>query len=126
MMNVVDRDRAVTVAQQWLDAWNSHQADQVVAHFAETVTATSPVIGRLRPESGGHLAGKAAVLDCYEEGLRLYPDLHFTLVEVLTGVDQVTIVYRNQSDTVVAETLTLGADGFVTTVNVTYGPTPSS
>jgi hypothetical protein len=123
-MSVFDRDRAVTIADQWLEAWNSHQATQVVAHFAETVTATSPVIARLRPESGGHLAGKAAVLDCYEDGLRLIPDLHFTLVEVLTGVHQVTILYRNHGGTLVAETLTLGVDGFVTAVNVTYGATP--
>ena len=124
-MSVVDPDRATAIAKQWLDAFNSHRADEVVAHFAETVTATSPVIARLRPDSGGHLAGKTAVLAYYEEGLRLIPDLHFSLVEVLTGVDQVTIVYRNQAGTLVAETLTLGADGLVASVSVTYGATPS-
>jgi hypothetical protein len=65
------------------------------------------------------------VLAYYEEGLQLVPDLHFTLVEVLTGIDQVTIVYRNQAGTLVAETLTLGADGLVASVSVTYGATPS-
>ena len=123
-MSVVDHDRATAIAQRWLEAFNSHRADEVVAHFAETVTATSPVIARLRPDSGGHLAGKAAVLDYYEEGLRLVPDLHFSLVEVLTGIDQVTIVYRNQAGTLVAETLTLGVDGLVASVSVTYGATP--
>jgi predicted SnoaL-like aldol condensation-catalyzing enzyme len=124
-MSVIDRDRATAIAEQWLDAFNAHRAEEVVAHFAETVTATSPVIARLRPESGGHLAGKAAVLDYYAEGLQLIPDLHFTLVEVLTGIDQVTIVYRNQAGTLVAETLTLDLDGLVASVSVTYGATPS-
>jgi len=62
------------------------------------------------------LRGKAAVLSYYEDGLRLLPDLRFTLVEVLTGVDQLTIVYRNQDDTLVAETLKLGDDGLVNAV----------
>jgi len=124
-MSVVDHDRGTAISRRWLDAFNAHCAGDVVAHFAETVTATSPVIARLRPDSDGHLAGKPAVLDYYEEGLRLIPDLHFSLVEVLTGVDQVTIVYRNQAGTLVAETLTLDVDGLVASVSVTYGATVS-
>ena len=118
----MDGPTAATVAQAWLDAFNAHRADRVVEHFADDVTARSPVIARLRPDSGGVLTGKPAVQACYEEGLRQIPDLHFTLVEVLTGVDQLTILYRNQHATLVAETLTVRDDGLVGSVCVTYGP----
>jgi len=118
----MDRPTAATIAQAWLDAFNAHRADQVVEHFADDVTARSPVIARLRPDSGGVLTGKPAVQAYYEEGLRRIPDLHFTLVEVLTGVDQLTILYRNQQETLVAETLTVRGDGLVGSVCVTYGP----
>lgn len=113
--------RAAAIAHEWLDAFNAHRADRVVEQFSDDVTACSPVIAQLRPGSGGRLRGKAAVRSYYEDGLRLLPQLHFTLVEVLSGVDQLTIVYRNQDGTLVAETLKLGADGLVTDVDVTYG-----
>ncbi len=123
-MSPLDADTAATITQRWLDAFNAHRADLVVEHFADHVTARSPVIARLRPQSAGTLHGKREVLSYYEDGLRATPDLHFTLVEVLTGIGQLTILYRNQRGTLVAETLTLGEDGLVDAVSVTYGPEP--
>ena len=120
-MAVIDAPIADRTAQQWLDAWNAHDARAVVAHFANDVTVASPLIEVRRPGSGGRLRGRDAVLAYYEEGLRLAPDLHFELVEVLCGVDQLTIVYRNQGGVMVAETLTLSADGTVVAVQVSYG-----
>lgn len=124
-MSVMDRERAEQVAAEWLHAFNAHRADLVVEHFADDVTAISPVIARLRPGSEGHLRSKEAVLDFYQEGLRLVPELHFTLVEVLCGIGQITIVYRNQVQTLIAETLTFGAGDLVQAVNVAYGATPT-
>ncbi|HZQ56796.1 MAG TPA: nuclear transport factor 2 family protein [Acidimicrobiales bacterium] len=120
-MAVIDAATADGTARRWLDAWNAHDAAAVVAHFADDVTAASPLIDARRPGSGGRLRGRDAVLAYYEEGLRLAPDLHFELVEVLCGVDQVTIVYRNQRHIMVAETLTMAADGTVVAVQVSYG-----
>ena len=76
----------------------------------------------MRSESGGYLEGKPAVRSYYEDGLRAIPDLHFTLVEVLTGIGQLTILYRNQRDVLVAESLNIREDGLVSAVSVTYGP----
>jgi len=88
------------------------------------VTASSPLIDVRRPGSGGRLRGRDEVLAYYEEGVRLAPDLHFELVDVLCGVDQVTIVYRNQRRVMVAETLTLGHGTTVVDVHVSYGEAP--
>jgi hypothetical protein len=114
-------EAAAVIAQRWLDAFNAHRADQVVEHVADDVTARSPVIARLRPESGGYLEGKSAVLSYYEDGLP-GPELHFTLVEVLTGIGQLTILYRNRRDVLVAESLSIREDGLISAVSVTYGP----
>lgn len=122
-MPALDPDTAATIANDWLDAFNAHRADQVVEYFAEDVTARSPAIARLRPASGGYLEGKPAVLSFYEDGFRAIPDLHFRLV--LTGIGQLTILYRNQRDILVAETLSLREDGLVGAVSVTYGPEPA-
>jgi hypothetical protein len=118
---VIDRSSADKIAIEWLDAWNQHRPDLVVSHFAEDVVVFSPLAERLRPGSGGVLRGKPEVLAYYVDGLAAVADLRFTLIEALVGVDQITIVYRNQSGVLVAETLTVGNDEKVTAVSVAYG-----
>ena len=118
---MVERDEAVAHAQEWLDAWNTHDPERVVAHFTENVVISSPLAAQLRPGSNGELRGRDAVLSYYRDGLAAVPDLHFRLIEVCTGVDEFTIVYRNHRDTVVAETLVPAPDGRVREVRVSYG-----
>ncbi|MDT5169059.1 MAG: hypothetical protein QOD02_2390, partial [Mycobacterium sp.] len=48
-------------------------------------------------------------------------DLRFSLVEVCTGVEDITIVYRNQRDKLVTEALTLNEAGLAREVRVSYG-----
>jgi len=118
---MIDRARALAVAQEWLDAWNSHDPQRVVAHFTDDVVVRSPLAGQLRAGSDGELRGKDAVLSYYRDGLAASSDLRFSLVEVCTGVDEVTIVYRNHSDILVTEALMLSADGLACEVRVSYG-----
>ena len=118
---MIERTRAEAIASEWLEAWNAHRPDLVVAHFADDVVVASPLADRLRPGSGGVLRGKTEVLAYYQDGLAAAGDLRFTLVETLVGVDQVTIVYRNHRGVLTAETLTLRDDGLVGAVTVSYG-----
>ena len=118
---MIDRAQALAVAQEWLDAWNAHDPQKVVAHFVDDVVVRSPVAGQLRPGSNGELRGKDSVLSYYRDGLAASPDLRFSLVEVCVGVEDVTIVYRNQHDTLVTEALTLNEDGLAREVRVSYG-----
>src|SRR4051812_12659750 len=120
-MPTVDRETANRIAGQWLHAWNAHDARAVVAHFAEDVSARSPLIEARRPGSGGRLQGRDAVLAYYEEGLRLTPNLRFEIIEVLRGIDQITIVYRNHAGALVAETLCFDSRGVVVSVDVSRG-----
>ena|SRR5579871_3871066 len=124
-MPVVDRATAASIARRWLDAWNAHDVAAVVEHFAPDVVAASPLIDTRRPGSDGRLHGRDAVLAYYAEGVDLAPELHFELVDVLCGVDRVTIVYRNQRHVMVAESLTLAPDGTVVAVDVSYGDAPA-
>ena len=89
---------------------DAHDPDRVVAHFTDDVVVYSPLATRLRPDSAGVVRGKDAVLSYYRDGLAGLPDLHFTLVEVAVGVDEIAIVYRNQRDTLVVEAMRLTGD----------------
>src|SRR6201995_2580916 len=118
---MIDRETAFTAAAEWLDAWNTHDPVRVVAHFADDVVVRSPIAAQLRPGTGGVVHGKDEVLSYYRDGLAASPDLHFSLVDVCTGVDGFTVVYRNQRDTLVSEQLTVGDDGLASKVHVSYG-----
>jgi len=96
---------AQAFARTWVEAWNAHDLDRLLAHFHDDVIFTSPMAAKLVPESGGRVAGKAALRDYWAKGLSLIPDLHFTVEQVFAGVDGIVIQYRNQKGISVSEVL---------------------
>jgi hypothetical protein len=98
-------ENAREFADAWAKAWNAHDLDALLAHFAEDVTFTSPVAARLFPGSGGIIRGKAALREYYAEGLRRIPGLHHEIVAVYTGIGTVVINFRNQNGGLVNEVL---------------------
>jgi len=111
---------AITFSRGWVDAWNAHDVDAVLAHFADDVLFTSPVAARVVPESGGVIRGKAALRRYWTTALGRLPDLHFTVEDVYAGVDTIVITYRNQAGGRVNEVLRFGADGLVIEGHGTY------
>lgn len=109
-------------AREWIDAWNAHDLDRVLAHYADDVELTSPLAAQRIPESGGRTHGKAALRAYWEPALAASPDLHFELDAVLTAVDGCTILYRNHRGQQVAESLFWNDAGLVTRAAVAYGP----
>lgn len=108
-----------TFSAAWAAAWNAHDLDALLDHFADHVVFTSPVAARIVPESGGVLRGKDALRAYWTEGLRRIPDLHFTVERVFAGVSVLVISYRNQRGNVVDEVLVF-TDGLVVEGHGTY------
>lgn len=105
-------DAARTFAHGWIHAWNARDLDAVLAHYSEACTFASPFVARFAGEPGGRLAGKASLRAYWTAALAALPTLHFELVDVLTGVDCITILYRGHRG-LTAEVFELGADGKV-------------
>ena len=57
-------------ADQWVRAWNAHDIEAVLDHFADDVVFTSPVAARVVPESEGVVRGKAALRDYWTAALK--------------------------------------------------------
>lgn len=99
-------------AQRWVQAWNAHEVEEVLEHFADHVVFTSPVAAQVLDGSGcplapdGVIRGKAALRNYWSEGLRRVPDLHFEVLGVYVGISTVVINYRNQKGGLVNEVLT--------------------
>jgi ketosteroid isomerase-like protein len=101
----MDHATAQKFADEWAQAWNAHDLEGVLAHFADDVVFSSPAAAQLISGSGGVVRGKAALRDYWTEGLRRIPDLHFTVLDVYAGVRAVVINYRNQKGARVSEVL---------------------
>jgi len=81
-------------AAQWAAAWNAHDLDRILSHYADDFVMRSPVIVQMTGESSGSLRGKAAVGAYWGRALAAFPGLRFELLDVLCGMDSVTIYYQ--------------------------------
>ena len=116
----MDHDAATRFARDWLDAWNAHDIEAVLAHFADDAVFASPVAQRVFPGSDGVLRGKPAIRDYWARALERMPELRFALEGVYAGVGIVVIHYRNQAGGLVNEVLVLDANDAVVSGYGTY------
>ena len=97
-------------AESWCGAWNDRDLEAVMSHYAEDVAFCSPTVVKRWAIGDGWLQGKARLRENFAIGMES-PTLHFDLVEVLTGVGSMCIIYRRESGQLVADTVELDDDG---------------
>lgn len=117
---MLTRDDAYAFAQHWLAAWNAHDLEQIMAHYADEVELSSPVAAQLRNDPSGQVIGKDNLRAYFQKGLAAFPELQFTLIEVLWGVASIVLYYENQRGTHTAEYMELSPQGQVTRVVANY------
>lgn len=102
---------AVT-AQDWIAAWNSHDLDAILAHYAQEIVFVSPASTRITGDPTGRVVGKAALRVYWGKALAGAPDLTFTLRKVFRGPDSLAIAYHSsRTGGEVVEVLRFGPDG---------------
>jgi hypothetical protein len=106
----MDSTFAEHFATEWIAAWNAHDLDRVMSHYANDFEMSSPYIIALAGEASGTLRGKAAVEAYWRKALGLVPDLHFDLVSVLAGANSITLYYKGARGRLVAEVLHFDAE----------------
>jgi steroid delta-isomerase-like uncharacterized protein len=108
------------LAQEWLDAWNTHDLEAIMAHYAEDITFYSPFIRQLNNDPAGRIQGKAALKAYFQRALTAYPDLQFEPYHVMEGVDSVVIYYKSVKGLLAAEMMLLNENGKVREVRAHY------
>ena len=111
-------------AAEWVAAWNAHDLERILSHYADDFEMSSPVIVALAGEASGTLRGKAAVRAYWARALGAAPDLRFELLTVLTGVNSIALYYRGHRGLVV-EVLQFGPDGKVSKASAHYAERPA-
>ena len=107
-------------ALEWVEAWNAHDLDAILSHYAPEVILTSPVAVEILKDPSGTVAGKEALRSYFRRGLEVYPNLTFELVDVLRGHSSVVLYYINQKGSMTAEFMELDANRKVVRVVANY------
>jgi ketosteroid isomerase-like protein len=107
MDTAISLDFARHFAEEWIEAWNSHDMERILSHYAEDFEMHSPFIMQRMSEPSGMLKGKERIRPYWEKGLA-DGRLHFTLEEVLAGVSSIAIRYRRHTGNSAVEVLFFG------------------
>jgi len=107
-------------AGDWLRAWNSHDLDAIMSHYAPEIVLTSPVAARLLNDPMGAVTGELALRNYFKRGLEAYPNLAFELLDVMWGLSSVVLYYKNQKGTTTGEFMELDANLKVIKVVANY------
>lgn len=107
-------------AHHWVQAWNAHDLDAILSHYADEVVLVSPVAAKLLNDSSGTVSGKEALRAYFAKGLDAYPNLTFELIDVLWGRSSIVLYYTNQKGTKTGEFMAFDADARVVQVVAHY------
>lgn len=117
---MLTKEKVMTLAHHWVEAWNAHDLDEIMSHYEENVVLVSPVAARLLGDPAGKVIGKQALRAYFAKGLEAYPSLKFDLIDVMWGLSSVVLYYVNQNGGKTGEFMELGASGKVAKVIANY------
>jgi hypothetical protein len=114
----VEKERALVIAHEWVEAFNRHDLEAILSHYAESVELTSLLATRVLGDPTGTVRGKTALRAYFAKALAASPGLKFELLDVFTGVNSLGIYVRNSLRGLQIEVMELDADGLITRVLV--------
>jgi ketosteroid isomerase-like protein len=110
----------VSSAQEWIAAWNAHDLERILAHYADDVELDSPLVAKLMGGSEGVVRGKAALRDYFARGLQAFPTLRFDFIRLYAGVRSCVLEYRSANGLRAAEVMEFDGEGKVRRVLAHY------
>lgn len=118
---MITTEFAQSFAEEWIASWNAHDLERILSHYTDDFSIKTPMAVRLLADSNGLVEGKEAVRAYWRIGLDKIPDLHFELIELLVGIDGLTLYYLNTATgRKTAEVMTFDATGKVKKVEAYY------
>lgn len=116
----MNKEFAAHFANEWLQAWNAHDLERVLSHYSDDFEMFSPVIAQVMGIKEGRLQGKSVVGAYWAKALVMFPDLAFTPVCTLIGVNSITIHYIGATGKRVAEVFQFNEENQVIRAHAHY------
>ncbi|MEO6684319.1 MAG: nuclear transport factor 2 family protein [Dyadobacter sp.] len=107
-------------SSEWIEAWNAHDLEKILSHYAEDIEFYSPIIKQLGTNEEGVIKDKITLRDYFRKALALYPDLYFDLHEILIGTESLILFYTSVNNKKSAEFMQFDKEGKVNFVRAHY------
>jgi hypothetical protein len=117
---MLNNDQLLKAGRNWIEAWNRRDLDAILEHYADDVEIRSPRAIELYGAADGKVQGKERLREYFSKGL-LIPNLKLDLVEVLIGVNAMTVVYRRENGALAADCSELDDRGKIIRMIACYG-----
>ena len=99
----VDEPKARAFAASWFAAWNAHDIDRIMSHYAAGIEHSSPFIKRYNGTDDTSIKGIGAVRDYFDRALKRNPTLRFDPLHLTIGLESAILVYRRMTGDLAAE-----------------------
>ena len=109
----------IELAHKWIEAWNNHDLDAIMSHYAEEVELVSPLAVKLLGNPDGKVTGKKDLRAYFTKGLAANPELRFDPIQTLIGVESIVMYYR-KDHLLSAEFVMVNSEKLITQVKAHY------
>ena len=92
-------------AAKWIEAWNSHDLDEILSHYSDDVEVTTPMIKVAMGIDNGTIKGKEDVRQYWKAALEKMPDLHFELETITVSVESIALHYKSVMEKMAIEVM---------------------
>ncbi|MCC7230271.1 MAG: nuclear transport factor 2 family protein [Fimbriimonadaceae bacterium] len=116
----MDAIQAEQMAKAWTEAWNTHDLDALMEHYAENVVFHSPFVKLLQVKGETTVCGKTALREYFRRGMEAYPHSRFQLHRTGVGVDSIVMNYISVNGMLANELHVLNEDGKAIEVRCHY------
>lgn len=117
--------RLVALARTWLKAFNSRDLDGLLALYSDSAVHVSPNLRARQPETGGRIAGKAALREWWGDSMRRLVGLRYEERHLTANGNRVFMEYERinpgEPSYLVAEVLVVDEDGHIGSSHVFQG-----
>lgn len=107
-------------ANNWIESWNSHDLDRILAHYSDDFEIVTPMIKVALGIETGMLKGKNAIRNYWEAAFKKVPDLCFELKEVAFGIESIAVCYKSVFEKTAVEVMFFNEQGKINKVIVHY------
>lgn len=117
---MINKEIAANFVREWIDAFNSHNLELILEHYADDIEFYSPFIVQLTFNDEGVIRSKSDLKKYFEQALIVYPDLHFELHGYFTGINIIVIHYLSVNGRMAAEVFQLNDEAKAVNVFCNY------
>lgn len=117
---MIDRDEAWKFAHEWLEAWNQHNVELIMKHYADNIEFCSPVVQKVLGDPQGVVRGIDNLRDYFSRQLKKFSTLKFQLLDVFASPQSVVLYYKINRGLLCAEVMILNSEMKATKVFANY------